>query len=278
MTKEMLKEDPGPVERMTRLDRKTAMQRAEGSISDRHLSPALRGLPAQSLKVAALTSYKARIYNALWRPIADGRMKAGAVITEGALNETFGVSATISKEVLNHMAGEGYVAASVHKAARVVEPTTAEAVSVLEVLGVVMGHIVRDLARPGRTLSAGQRRLIDMHLKAQGQADEADDAISAHLLGIEFLILLAVLHGSLIFTDLVGRTVVMLTLSLKLHGRFPPPPRHVAFQRRLADAILGHKPEEAVAELDARLADIRGTLVLERYEEDDIAKLLGAEG
>jgi DNA-binding GntR family transcriptional regulator len=250
------------------------------TISERHLSPALRTIPPENLRIVPLTGVRALIYNRVWRPIADGRMKTGATLGESELEAVFGVSRTVIKSVLEHMTAEGSIVMPMNRSARVIEPTPEEAQAVFEALSIVMHHIVRELSSSSRVLTPHQRRLLDQHLDAQAVADEARDPIAAHLLGSEFLILLAALHGSTLLTDMVSRAVVLQTLSLKLYGRFPPPPRNIAFQRSLVEAILGGKQKEAVTEIGGRLAAIRASLVLDdpkTYEEDDFGKLLAEE-
>jgi DNA-binding GntR family transcriptional regulator len=207
-------------------------------------------------------------------------MKTGAMLAETDLEKLFAVSRTVIRPVLEHMAIEGCLVIPPHKSARVIEPTPDEAEAIFDVLGVVMRHIIGELADPAREITAGQRRMIELHLEAQGQADKAGDPIAAHLLGVEFLVLLAAIHGRVLFTDLIARTIVLETLSLKLYGEFPPPVFYVEFQSSLARAILAGKPQEALAEFDARLARIRGTLKFDtpaQYEEGDLTVLLGTK-
>ncbi|MDR2856959.1 MAG: GntR family transcriptional regulator [Novosphingobium sp.] len=261
--------------------RQAAAGQVKGSAADRHLSPALRTFPADKLKIAPLTGTKASIYNSLWRPIADGRMKTGAKLGESELETIFGVSRTVVRSVLEHMATEGCIATPVNKTAHVLEPSPEDALIAFEVLGLTMVHIIRALCAPSYTFSPAQNKAIDLHFAAQTAADEADDRIGAHLLGVEFLILLAALYDAPLLTDLVSRTVVLETLSLKAYGEFPPPPWYVAFQRGLIDAILDHNPEEAVAEFEERLNHIRGTLRFDdtkNYEEADLGRLLTGKG
>ncbi|MDR2858415.1 MAG: hypothetical protein LBV50_11300 [Novosphingobium sp.] len=55
MTKTGKNAPPARVPQGTRKPRKPPAGRADVSICERHLSPALRGLPAESLKIAPLT-------------------------------------------------------------------------------------------------------------------------------------------------------------------------------------------------------------------------------
>ncbi|MDR2857693.1 MAG: GntR family transcriptional regulator, partial [Novosphingobium sp.] len=224
---------------------------------------------------------KAIIYNRLWRPIADGRMKARAPLTESVLEKAFGASRTIVRGVLEYMAAEGYLAVPPYQNAHVIAPAPVETAAALDLLGMAMRHIIGELADRSRRISAGHRKLIALHLEAQEKADKDGDPVAAHLLGIEFLILLAAIHGSALFTDQVARTVVLLTLSLQLYGTFPPPSFYTGFQAGIARALLAGRPREALAEVDAGLDQICGRLRLDGasfYEEGDLAKLLRMGG
>ncbi|MDR2240049.1 MAG: GntR family transcriptional regulator [Zoogloeaceae bacterium] len=259
--------------------RQAETRQVEGSICDRHLSPALRAFPADKLQLGALTGAKAQVYNQLWRPIAEGRLKPGAKLYEGVIREAVGVSRHIVYGVLQQMASEGCVTLPFNKTPHVAKPSPQEAQDVFETLGVVMVHIVRELSQPARTITAEEHRLLEQHVKMQAEADEANDLITAHLLGIEFLILLASIHGVTLLTEVVARAVVLLTLSLKLYGKFPPPPWHVAFQSNLIDAIFTHRTDEAVREFEERRTGMRNTLRFhggEHYEHDDLAVLLAS--
>ncbi|MDR2215292.1 MAG: GntR family transcriptional regulator [Nevskiaceae bacterium] len=239
----------------------------DGAIRHRHLSPALRALPSDRLRSGPPAGVKALIYNWLWRGIADGRMEAGAQISETELEQLFGVSRTVTRSVLEHMAMEGYVDITPHQTSRVHEPSPKEARDVFEVLHATMTHIVRELSAPTRTLPLRQRRLIEMHLNAQTQVDE--DASAAHLLGIEYLILLAAIHDVPAFTELTTRAVLVKTLSLRVYGQFPSPAWYTAFQHGLTDAILARRQDAALAEFHQRHAHIRATLRFDDVGEDD---------
>jgi DNA-binding GntR family transcriptional regulator len=247
------------------------------TISDGYLSPALRDFPAECLQLGPLTGSKAQIYNRLRRPIADGRMKTGVRLNDTDLQKVFGASRTNIRIVLERLVAQGCVYIAPWQGTRVCEPSPAEVLEVFETLDLAMVHIIKALTAPERLHTPRERQLIEMHLKAQGEADQAGDPIVAHLLGIEFLVLLAALHGATLLTDLVSRTVVLHTLSLKLYGRFPPPPWYVDFQRGLSTAILAYDTDAAIAEFKARHAGIRETIRFDDtrdFEEDDLTELL----
>jgi DNA-binding GntR family transcriptional regulator len=250
-----------------------------GSILDRHLSPALQALSASKLHIAPLTSTRARIYASLWRPIAEGRLRPGMLINESVLEQTFRVSRSVVRPVLEHMEMEGYLVSSARRGIRVATPSPEVARAVFEALSAVMIHVVRELAAPHAVLVVRQQKLIEHHMKVQADADVANELIDAHLLGLEFLVLLAAVHGNVIFTDLVSRLVVLHTLILKLYGEFPPPPWHVAFQNALVGAILANRPDEAETVFRGRHAALFATLRFSEdtsYEEQDLATVLTA--
>jgi DNA-binding GntR family transcriptional regulator len=255
------------------------LRQIDGSIRDRHLSPALRALPGESLKTVRLTRTETQVYNRLWRPIADGRMRAGARFNEADLEKVLGASRTTIRAVLEHMAAEGLIDLAPRHTASAHKPSLKEAHQVFDVLGGVMSYIVRELASPDRILSETERRLIDLHLDAQGQAARDGEPIAAHLLGTEFLILLAAIHGVPLLTELIAHMAVLATLALKAYGHFPPPAWYIAFQKALTEAILEHRQDDALAELSQRLAHVRRSLRTDDctlYEEGDLGVLLGS--
>jgi DNA-binding GntR family transcriptional regulator len=258
---------------------KGVARQVEETISDGYLSPALRDFPAECLQIAPLTGAKAQIYNRLRRPITDGRMKTGVRLDHTDLEKVLGASRANIRAVLERLVAQGCVHVAPWQGTQVYEPSPAEVLEVFETLDLVMVHVISALAAPERQHSPRERQSIELHLKAQAEADQAGDPIVAHLLGIEFLVLLAALHGTTLLTDLVARTIVLHTLSLKLYGRFPPPPWYVDFQQSLCAAILAQDVDAAVAEFRERHANIRETIRFDGardFEEDDLSALLKA--
>jgi DNA-binding GntR family transcriptional regulator len=257
--------------------RQVETRRLEGSISERHLSPALRSFPAHQLQVGQLIGAKAQIYSQLWRSIAEGRLAPGTKLYEGTVRRVFNVSRPLVYSVLQQMSAEGSVTLPFNKTPHITQPSPQRVHDVFEVIEVVMSHVIRELSASSRRISADQRRLLEQHIKAQAEADSAGDSAASHLLELEFMILLAAIHGVASLTDVVARAMVLQTLALKLYGKFPLPPWRADFQREMADAILTHRTQAAMRLFEERHGWLREGLQFNkgsRYERGDLATLL----
>jgi DNA-binding GntR family transcriptional regulator len=204
-------------------------------------------------------------------------MKIGTEIGASTLNRLMDASPVIARDVLERMTCEGYLATSLYQRPRIVSPSPDQARAAFETLGLVVTHVIRQFSAADKTLSPDERELIETHLKVQDAADEAGERIDAHLLAIEFPILLAAIHGVAALTEMVAAQCVMLTLSLKTWSQFPPPACHAAPQRALATAILEHRTDDARAAFSqghARLLDTLRFDTPENYEADDLESLL----
>jgi DNA-binding GntR family transcriptional regulator len=259
--------------------RQAETRRMEGSICDRHLSPALRVLPASQLQVGQLTGAKAQVYNQLWRPLAEGRFTPGAKLHEGIIRGALGVSRPLVYGVLQQMSAEGSVTLPFNKTPRVTKPSPQMAGDVFETIGVAMSHVIRALAASDQGISAEQRQLIQQHARAQAEAEAAEDHVASRMLGMEFMILLAAIHGVASLTDLISRMMVLQTLSLKQYGKFPPPFPRVEFHSKLMKAIYAHQTDEAVRIFEERHNWMRSELQFQpgaRPGHGDLATLLSA--
>jgi DNA-binding GntR family transcriptional regulator len=247
-------------------------RRVRDSISDRHLSPVLRELAPEQLQSGFLAGMRAKIYNTLWRPIAEGRIEPGVKLHERLVREQLGVARLLVISVFQQMAAEGILTFPFNKTPYVAKPSPQEARDAFDALDMAIIHVIRGLSASSRQTFGGQSRLLGQHLKYT-----ADDPLEVHLLESELLILLAVAHGATLITELVTRAVVLRTLSLKLYGDFPPPPWGAASRCRLVDAIFLNRPDEAVNEFETRQRELRDSLKFERggrRGHRDIAELL----
>ncbi|MDR2196300.1 MAG: GntR family transcriptional regulator [Gallionellaceae bacterium] len=244
-------------------------RKIKSSISDRHVSPVLRALPAARLQMGTLTGVKAKIYNQLWRSIAEGRVKPGTKLQERLIREQMDVSRMLVISVFQQMAAEGIVVFPMNKSPYVARPSPREAQDVLTALDLNMAHVIWELSAQSRQIPEEQRDWIDRHLRMM-----TDDLPTAHLLESELLILLAVVCGNVLLTEQVTRAVVLRTLSLKLYSEFPPKSWSFASWRSLVDAIFAHQPEVALREYEARSLELRRSMRfgMSYQEYQDIAR------
>jgi DNA-binding GntR family transcriptional regulator len=254
--------------------RAAVTRKIKNSISDRHVSPVLRALPAELLQMGALTGAKAKVYGLLWRSLAEGRIKPGTKLREKLIREQTDISRMLIISVFQQLAAEGIVVFPMNKSPYVAKPTPREAMDVLTALDLCMSHVIWELSAQSRQIPDEQRDWINQHLQTM-----TDDIATAHLLESELLILLGVVCGNILLTEQIARAVVLRTLSLKLYSEFPPPPRSFASWRNLVDAIFAHRPEAALREYEARALELRRSMRfgLSYHEYQDIGKVFEQE-
>jgi DNA-binding GntR family transcriptional regulator len=242
---------------------------------ERYTSPALRTLPSRQLHVLPLVGVEAQIYNSLWRSILEGKLKPGVKLREEAIGEVFGVSRTVIRRVLTIMEQEGSVSLPANRGAWVASPMPEDIPVVFETLAMTLTYVIRALASPSNTIGKAHRDLLEQHLKAQAAADEARDLIRSQLLGCDFLILLAAIHGNPVITDLVAKMLMRQALIITVYRDYLLPPERAAFQRAMIDAILEHRAEDAVASFKARYDEIYHSLTVDAPDDEvDLAAVL----
>jgi DNA-binding GntR family transcriptional regulator len=246
--------------------RQSITRRVESSIRHRHLSPALHAFSEEELSMGALSGAKAHIYNQLWRPIAEGRLKPGAKLLEDVIREQVEVSRPLIFSVFQQMATEGSITLPANKTPHVAKLSLQEAQDVFDAIGLVMREVITRLSAPAVTISAEQRELIEQHLDMQADANKKD-AHTANLLEVEFLILLAAIHGATLLTNLVANAAVQRTMSLELYGQFPPIPWDIKAQRKLISAMLDHRGDDAVSEFATRHQALQSGLHARRHSK-----------
>ncbi|MDR2856314.1 MAG: GntR family transcriptional regulator [Novosphingobium sp.] len=246
-------------------------------MAERHLSPALHAFPPEQFHVAPLTGVEARIYNRLWRLIVEGRLKPGAKLREEVIGKTFGVSRTITRKVLQIMEQEGGIHLPLKRGAYVAKPAPGDAAAVFEALDMTMTHIIARLADSATAITSGHRDLIAQHIAAQAEADASGNLVTAHLMGTDFLVLLAAIHGNPVITGLTDRMFMCQALTMTLYGQYVLDPHRTAFQRKLADAIFAHRQDEAIAIFRERYREHEQSLCLDDTgEEADLAAILSS--
>jgi DNA-binding GntR family transcriptional regulator len=244
-------------------------------MTQRHLSPALQGFPPTQIHVVPLTGTEAQMYSRLWRSILEGKLKPGTKLREEVIGETFGVSRTITRKVLQIMEQEGGVDLPLNRGAWVATPAPGDAAQVFETLRMTMNQVIAKLSDPSSVISPEHRALIAQHIETQAAVDESGDHVASHLLGTDFLVLLAAIHGNPILTELADRMLMRLSLILTLYRQYGLPPQRTEFQRKLADAIFSHRRDEALALIEERHQLYEQSLRFDDVgEEADLAAIL----
>jgi DNA-binding GntR family transcriptional regulator len=223
----------------------------------RHTSPALRKI-APNLMV-------------------EYKLRPGTKLREDIIGETFGVSRTTVRKVLQILEQEGIIHLPVNRGAYVASPSPGETQAVLEIYLMVVRHLARALASKQKPISAEQRSLIDQHIKAQEEAEKARDYVTARILSSEFIILLSAVHGNFLLirqaAELCGRIALCLALYQAEHVYLDRAPIH----RNILGLIESNKADEAVAAFEAAFHATEKTL---RFDPDglevDLASILGS--
>jgi DNA-binding GntR family transcriptional regulator len=114
-------------------------------------------------------------------------------------------------------------------------PPSQDAAFVFEALDMGVAHVVGRLADPSTALTTSQRKRIERHIQAQSAAAGGH---ASRFLGADFLRLLAACGGNAAITELID---ALLACQRSV------PPACPGLQRQLLDAVLGHRPDEAMA-------------------------------
>lgn len=245
---------------------------------DYFASPALRRIGNDSLLTIPLTGVEAQIYDRIWRAVVEGKLKSGTKLREEVLTETFGVSRTIVRKVLIILEQEGIAHLPLNRGAYVATPSATSARAVLEAFHMVASYIARELGSPGRLLTESERDLFDLHIRAQAEAEGANDFVTSRLLTGEFYVLMAAVHGNEILTqqasNLFTRYLMGLSLYQVPHQHFP----RAAIQREIVDLLAEGKADEAEARVLANFTAVERTLRFEAVDEiADLREILLGE-
>lgn len=243
--------------------------------TERHVSPALRRLPPELLQGAPLTGIEAKIYDRLWRTMAERKLRPGTKLREDVIGDAFGVSRTVVRKILIILEQEGVVDLPVNRGAFVTTPTATDAQAIHEAFAMVVSHLIGQLVAPDAELSAEQQALLDEHIEAQTSADVAGDVISGHVLAGEFWILLAAIHGNAILAHLVARLFIQYVFALILFQRGAFHGDRAKFQREVVKLIIEKKHEKLAALVNGYLSSLRQSMVFDEGEgEVDLRALL----
>lgn len=131
------------------------------------------------------------ICNGLRRAILEGALRPGDRLPEDALGDSFGVSRTISRQVLTQLAGEGLVELRRNRIATVWHPTPDDARDIFDIRVALERQVAEHLA--GR-LSDAQVDTLRGMVAAETMAKDGAEA-SALRLAIEFHVVLAQMTG-----------------------------------------------------------------------------------
>lgn len=244
---------------------------------ERYISPAFNDFSHAEAATAPLSGVEAAIYDRLWRSIVEGKLKAGVKLREDVIGEVFSVSRTPVRKVLVILEQEGMVCLPPNHGAYVATISPTEARDAYEAMLMSMVHIVSKLSEADFKLTAHDRDLIERHIAAQAEAEERGDFAASRLLSAEYSILLALIHGNTILTDLISNLAARLTMATVLYQVPLSHPPRVSLQKNILNQILAQDQAGVVATIENAFASFFKTLRFEIEEDDpDLRSILVA--
>jgi DNA-binding GntR family transcriptional regulator len=255
-------------------------ERREISMAERYLSPVLRDFPNIAHHTAPLRGVEAAIYNGLWRPIVDGKLKPGAKLREDIICETFDVSRTLVRKVMVIMEQEGIVQLPPNHGAYVAAPSPDEARNVNEATRLIGLYAVSQLAAPGYLLSNENAERIERHIALQSEAEDNNDFALARILTGEFYILLTHIYGNPILAGQFESLVTRFLLARTLYQADGYHPVRAELHRDILRHIQSNEQEAAVAKVTDVFDSIERSLRFDVGDDEDAlrAVLAGDHG
>lgn len=242
---------------------------------ERYFSPALRSFAPLALDTAPLAGVEGRIYNAIWRGIATGKLKPGTKLREDVIGETFEISRTVIRKVLFIMEQEGFVSLPPNRGAYVATPTPEATIQGLEMHQMLTSFLLRQLAAPNSALSDPAVKLIEQHIAAEADASAVGDLGHMRVLVGEFYTLLAAIYGNRMLIRIAAGIPIRGVLGAILYQTRPTGIDWSAKHREFLEHLAAHDAEGAVAAFEAAMYKIKRSLRFETEpEEVDLAAIL----
>jgi DNA-binding GntR family transcriptional regulator len=153
------------------------------------------------------------VYDAIFRAILEGRLKAGTKLAEKPLAEIFAVSRERIRKVLQRLGAERRLEMIPNRGARVPRPTLEDVRSVYEAHRILEAGVVSQLVKIVDEVFLAR---LDVHLAEERlAADRGDRAASVKLSGAFHLLLVDKLDNpdlSRFLRDLLSRSSVMVSV------------------------------------------------------------------
>lgn len=204
-----------------------------------------------------------QIHRHLFTAIVEHDLAPGMKLPEDALAESFGVSRTRIRKVLQQLAHEGVVQLERHRGATVARPSIQEARDVFDVRRILEGGMVRLLAgRVGPRDQAMLRREVETERDAYARHDRR----TAITLSGTFHLKLAKLAGNETLHAMMRELVARTSLIIAVHAPARGPICLCDEHDELIGAIAGGDADEAARVMEHHLGHIARTLALS--EED----------
>jgi DNA-binding GntR family transcriptional regulator len=204
-------------------------------------------MPKDTTKIGSARA--AAVYRALRHAIIEQALEPGAKLPEDTIGERFGVSRTLVRHALGHLAAEGLVELRRNRGAAVAKPSWDEARDIFDVRRGLERLVVMRLA--GQLTREQATRLND-HVNDEGDARGTNEPLSIRLAG-EFHIVLAEMTGSALLTRYVSEVTSRSGLILAIYGRPHSSECAVSEHRAIIDALTANDPMAAADVMDRHL-------------------------
>lgn len=198
------------------------------------------------------------IYRNLRAAIVDNHLEPGTKLPEDTLAETFAVSRTGIRKVLQRLAHERLVDIRMNRGASVAQPSVKEARDVFAARRIIeCGVLAQVVAKAGEDDFGALRRIV----QAEHEADARGDRREAICLSGEFHIALARVAGNETITELLTGLVARSSLVIATFGsRCGGSCRHAEHDDALA--LLAARDSEGVrAWMEQHLVEVERSVV-----------------
>ena len=155
------------------------------------------------------------MYRGLHAAIYELRLPPGTRLPEDVLSNTYGVSRTLVRKVLQRMAMEGLVEIRRNRGAQVAEPSADEAREVFATRRMLECGALAELPLP---VPAAELQALRELVRQEDDAQLNSDRVAAIRLSGDVHIRLAALGGNATLTKLVRELVARSSLILATHG------------------------------------------------------------
>lgn len=213
------------------------------------------------------------IYRNLFVAIVENHLAPGTKLPEDTLAETYGVSRTSIRKVLQRLAHERLVDVRLNRGATVAQPSVSEARDIFSARRIIeCGAIPQIVAKASPAKLDALRDLVHREHAAQERGDWRE---SIYLSGA-FHVELMRLSGNETLTDFLTQLVSRSSLVIATYGSPQTASCRHSEHDDVIEIIAGGDVEAAARWMDRHLRDVERTVVLDEEETApaDLKKIL----
>ncbi|OKP64456.1 hypothetical protein BTE77_34675 [Ensifer adhaerens] len=129
--------------------------------------------PTQTKAEISVSEKKADMHRRLWAAIAEGRLEPGSKIVEREILEPYGVSFTISRQVLMTLEQQGMVTLTPNHGAAVASPSRLEAIARVRIAALLAADAAGEMSSAKRRLRLEAVGICTTLVTAANNDDEA---------------------------------------------------------------------------------------------------------